>query len=371
MANSRCPRILCITPLPPPVHGSAVISEQIRKSKVINEEFECDFINISASKSMHEIQSFTVSKIIRVLSIYINLLYKLLTRRYDLCYCAIACFGVPFIKDTPVVLLCKLFGRPVLIHQHNKGMSKYCTRKVYRLIYRWVYENTKVALLSWRLYDDVKFVVQKDQVVILPNGLPAIDMQQYSNESDICHFFFLSNLIITKGCNDLLAACEILIQRGVLFKCDFVGGDSPEQSAEQFEKLIKDKRLSEYVCYKGKLYGDAKEQMFRDADVFVFPTYYPQECFPLVLLEAMQFELACITTAEGAIPDIITDRVNGIICESRNVEQIANAMQWMVEHPKERKQMGQIGKDIFDKSYSLSVFERNFCGIIKKVVSTN
>lgn len=41
------------------------------------------------------------------------------------------------------------------------------------------------------------------------------------------------------------------------------------------------------------------------------------ECFPLVILEAMEYKLPVISTNEGGIPDIVKDGENGLICENR------------------------------------------------------
>ena len=41
--------------LPPPVHGSAMVSQYIKESKLINEEFDMDFVNLSTSRKMEEI----------------------------------------------------------------------------------------------------------------------------------------------------------------------------------------------------------------------------------------------------------------------------------------------------------------------------
>ena len=49
------PRILFIATFPPPIHGSAVVSEQIRNSKVINEAFNGDYVNLGTSRKMDEI----------------------------------------------------------------------------------------------------------------------------------------------------------------------------------------------------------------------------------------------------------------------------------------------------------------------------
>ena len=167
-------KILFIAPLPPPVHGSAMVSQYIKDSKLVQEQYDCDFVNLSTSRRMDEIGKGGIKKLLRFIGSYLSLLWKLLTRRYDLCYLAITCHGVGFLKDAPFVLLCKLFGRKVLIHQHNKGMSGCVERWPYRWLLPLVYRNTRVMLLSWYLYPDIERVVKREQVVICPNGVPPL-----------------------------------------------------------------------------------------------------------------------------------------------------------------------------------------------------
>ena len=48
-------KILFVCPLPPPVHGSSMVSQSIKESSVLNDEFEMDFVNLSTSRTMEEI----------------------------------------------------------------------------------------------------------------------------------------------------------------------------------------------------------------------------------------------------------------------------------------------------------------------------
>ena len=81
-------RILFITPLPPPVHGSSMMSMYIKNSKLINDNAKCDYINLSTSRSMDEIQKFSLKKIFRFLYSYLKTLFYLVTRKYNTCYLA-------------------------------------------------------------------------------------------------------------------------------------------------------------------------------------------------------------------------------------------------------------------------------------------
>lgn len=168
-------KILFIMHLPPPVHGMSMVCEQIRNNKDINSEFECRYINLSASRSAKEVSQYGLLQIVRKLwrfsGALLHTFWKLLTFRPVCCYLSITCHGIPFLKDAPFVLLCKLFRCRIILHQHNKGMKNYATKPIYRLLLSLVYRNATVVLLSWRLYDDISAIVQREQVRICPNGI--------------------------------------------------------------------------------------------------------------------------------------------------------------------------------------------------------
>lgn len=64
------PQVLFITPLPPPVHGSAMMSQYIKDSHTINQEFDCDFVNLSTSRKMDEIGKVSLCKLWRFVAAY-------------------------------------------------------------------------------------------------------------------------------------------------------------------------------------------------------------------------------------------------------------------------------------------------------------
>lgn len=381
MKNKDKPTILFIAPLPPPVHGSAVVSQQIKDSKIINEAFICDWVNLSTSRNMEEIQHFKVAKLWRVLSSLVNTLCLLMTRRYDLCYIALTCHGKPFLKDMPFALLCKLFDKKLVIHQHNKGMSKDVDRWPYRWLFPMVYRNTKVILLSWRLYPDIEKVVRKEDVIICPNGINIIDSGIEDNSSELYVYndkkdvnktprlLFLSNMIESKGVIVLLDALKILMERGYSFQCDFVGGETKEIDAKRFAEEVNNRGLNRVAFYKGKKYGKEKWSVFKQSDIFVFPTYYENEAFPLVILEAMAHRLPVVTTNEGGIPDIVVHGKNGFISERNNPESLADCIAILLNDKNLRREMGDEGYRILKERYTEEQFEERMLEILNEICS--
>ena len=362
------PRILFITPLPPPVHGSAMVSQYIKDCKELQDEFQCDFVNLSTSRNIDEIGKKSLMKYIRFVGAYFITIWKLLTHRYALCYLAITCHGLGFLKDAPFVLLCKLFRRKVVIHQHNKGMSKCVDKQPYKWLLPLVYRNTKVILLSWYLYPDIEKVVKKEQVLICPNGIPDLfdGEPHFERNNEAPHLLFLSNLIPSKGVYVLLDACKILKDKGYKFVCDFVGGESKEITKEFFEKAVDERGLNEIVYYKGPKYGDEKNDFFANSDIFVQPTF--EDCFPLTLLEAMQYKLPIVSTDEGAVPDMVKNEVNGFVCKRKDACSTAGAIEKLLKDSGLRTQMGNNEHKLFKENFTLSVFNKNITRILKEIV---
>lgn len=363
MNNSK-KRILFIVPLPPPVHGSTVMAQSIKESKLINDTYACDYVNLTTSRSTAEIGRFNVMKIVRITGAYIKTLVKLMTKHYDLCYAAISFHG-GLLKDAPFVLLSKLFGKKVIIHLHGKGASNDAENGFYRWLLRKTLNDTKVIMLSWHLYPDVSQFVKKEDVTIIPNGIPEpkeAPMKSYVNE--IPNLLFLSNLIESKGVIVLLDALKLLVDKGLKFRCNFVGGESTDIDSERFTEEVRKRDLSDVAFYLGKKFGEEKEACFNQSDVFVFPTFYSNECFPLVLLEAMAHKLPCVTTNEGGIADIVIDGVNGLISEKQNASSLASCIEKLLNDDGIRKEMGEEGYRMMHEKFTEEVFHRNMCSTL-------
>lgn len=356
------PRILFIVPLPPPVHGSAMVSQAIQDSALIREGFRCDFVNLSTSRRMDEIGKRSLRKMFRFAGTYVKVLYKLLTERYDACYLAITCHGIGFLKDAPFVILCKLFRRRVILHQHNKGLKEDVCRWPYRWLMPRVYRCTEVILLSERLYTDVASVVCREQVHVCPNGVSMPLPMVISREHAVPRLLFLSNLIESKGVYVLLDACRCLKERGYTFVCDMVGGETQSISRLRLEEEVRKRGLGSHVFYHGPQYGADKERFLLEADIFVQPTY--EDCFPLTIVEAMRYGLPVVSTDEGAIPDMVVDGENGFICPRREVSALVHALEKLLNSPEQRKQMGEHGCFRYKELFTQEAFERTFRGIL-------
>ena len=344
-----------------------MVGEYIKNSNSINTSFNSQYINLSTSKTVDEIGKNPLLKISRYIKILLKVFTSLVKHNPKIVYLAITAKGIGFYKDFPIAFLAKLFGKKLVLHFHNKGVILKQNNLFDNFLYRIVFKNTKVILLSKLLYDDVKKYVNEEDAYYCPNGIPVVEYENSNtNANQTPELLFLSNLIESKGVFVLLDALKILKSKEINFHCNFVGGEG-DISSQQLKQKISKLNLQDFVTYHGKQFGDDKYRLFNLSDVFILPTFYENECFPLALLEAMQFSLPLISTYEGAIAEIIDNNETGYLVEKQDSVDLANKIQQLLENSTLMKNMGRKGKEKFEREYTLPHFEQNMTEILTKI----
>ena len=361
--------ILFLLHLPPPVHGSSIIGKTIYDSEFINTKFKCSYINLLASKDVASTGKLSFFKLMGFVKTFFILLHKLKNVKPLLCYYAITATGAAFFKDVLLIFILKLFKVKLVYHMHNKGVRNYKDNFFYRICYKYVFYKSEVILLSSILYSDIDMFVPKNRIHICPNGISEIIKIENTNENSNRNQFsilFLSNLIETKGVYILIEACYLLKNKGYEFNCIFIGGEG-DINKELFEKKTSELDLNEIVKYEGKKYGLDKVQYFKNASVFVFPTYYQNETFGLVNLEAMQYSLPIISTYEGGIPDIVEDGITGFLVPQRNVQQLADKIEILINNRHLATEMGKAGRKKYENKFTIDIFENRLVSILENI----
>lgn len=362
-------KILFVLHLPPPVHGAATVGLQIKNSKVVNETFDCKYINLGTSVTIEEIGKRRFVKLLRYLAILWKVLKAVLVHQPDLCYLSMTSKCTPFYKDASLAMLVKLLGVKVVYHFHNKGVSVNQDRFIDDLLYRIVFKGSEVILLSPNLYPDVQKYVDSKQVYYCPNGIMDVGRSlKLYEDNKVVQLFFLSNLMESKGVYLLLEACRQLKQRKLVFQCTFVGGIG-DINREQFESMLMKMNLTDTVRYVGEKFGKEKAEIFSSTDIFVHPTL--NDCFPLVLLEAMQYSLPVVSTFEGGIPDIVDDGVTGFLVPKNDTEKLVERLELLIENPDMRWRMGTAAREKFEREFISDRFEKQMTHILQHIPHGN
>lgn len=123
------------------------------------------------------------------------------------------------------------------------------------------------------------------------------------------------------------------------------------------------------VNYWGRRYGSEKDVFWKDADLFVFPTFYVNETFGLVNLEAMEYSLPVISTNEGGIPDVVINGQTGYTVEKNDPAALADSIERLFINPELGIQMGKAGRKLFGEKFTEEVFEKRMKECLESAIT--
>lgn len=316
--------------------------------------YQIDVVNISTADSLIGLGKPTAGKLLRLLRLASRMFFTLLRHRFDVVYITLSPTGSAFFKDGLLLTLAKLFVSRRIIHLHGKGIQAELSRSALRrLVYRRVFSGCEVVHLSQGLLGDIGGLPCAAKHVV-PNGVPAHrSTTPAQKEYD---FIYLSNLMETKGIFVFLEALGQLKAWGVSFQAAVVGAAAGNEVAGKVASLVATHGLQDYVALLGPRYGAEKYAALAASRVFVLPTFYSNECFPLSILEAMSVGLPVVSTKEGAIAEIVEHGKCGLIVESRSPPALATALKQLLQDRGQVTDMAREAKDKFVQTYSLDSF---------------
>ena len=166
--------------------------------------------------------------------------------------------------------------------------------------------------------------------------------------------FSVGRLIEFKGFLDLLAACRLLVERGVRFSCE-IAGDGPlrgvlEQQAATFSQP------DATVKIVGLLSQDQVRSRLEESDVFVLASRVDAkgacDVLPTVILEAMALAKPVVSTRLAAIPEMVDDARTGLLVPPGAPGLLADVLAELAKLPEEWRRMGRAGYDRVSTDFS-------------------
>ena len=357
--------LLFLLKLPPPKTGATFMNQIINENEAINKLYCIEKIDISYASSINNLGRFQLKKIYIYIKVIFKLFKYLITKNIHIIYFQPSINGVSYFRDVILILIGKLFGKKFILHLHGKGISNYSKKS---LLHRWLYnigfKNQYLIVLSENQIADVSFLNPK-KIFVVNNGIPSLQSNSTSlpvktKDPTRLRFLYLSNLLKSKGVLDLLDTALELKKNTLDFCIDIVGSEGDINENELLKK-INALQLNDHVYYHGPKYDHDKIYFLKQADAFVFPTQ--NEAFGIVLLEAMQFELAIIATDEGAIPEIIENGKSGYIYPKKVKHELFNYMSHLIKHPNLCINLGKRGKEIYFEKFTINILEKNMISV--------
>lgn len=156
----------------------------------------------------------------------------------------------------------------------------------------------------------------------------------------------VGRLVPQKGQKYLIELAQILRKRDINFKMIIAGTGPLEQ---ELKIQINKSNLSKHIKLIG-FQSDVKS-VLSGIDIFVFPSLW--EGFGNAMVEAMAERIVPVAFNLTSNPEIINDGENGFLVEYPNLELFADKIQFLIENPEKRKQMGATARESVINKFAL------------------
>ncbi|MBK1660483.1 glycosyltransferase family 4 protein [Paracraurococcus ruber] len=163
-----------------------------------------------------------------------------------------------------------------------------------------------------------------------------------------------------KGSLDMMHALKILQDQGVPFAAT-VSGIGPDHDSTQAlaAELGVPVRFSGYADYA------AAPPLYREADVFVSPTY--AEGFSNTILEAMASGLPSVACYAVGVVDCLRNEENGLLVQPGDIPALAQALRRIIEDASLRRRLAAAALEECRRTYSWDAVGRQIMDVYARV----
>jgi glycosyltransferase involved in cell wall biosynthesis len=349
-------RILVVGQTPPPYGGQTVMIQLLLDGAYQN--IELVHVRMNFSKELNSNGRIKLDKIwelFRVVAAIYRAKFRL--RPEVLYYPPSGPNYVPVIRDIFILCATRWLFNKTVFHFHAGGISEFYLRMnpALRYLFRLALYNPDLVIRTASLSaQDGKGLFCKQEIVVA-NGIP--DSARMSiDRTTVCgepiRILLVALLREDKGVLIAISAVQQLLMAGINIELTCMGEwDSPDLQT-QAESLIAPRFRSKF-SFPGVQTGFDKWEYYRNADIFVFPSYFHSETFGIVLLEAMCFSLPVVATRWRGIPEVVEEGRCAILCEPRDVAGCRDALDLLINDPVLRDRMGRSARERFLRYYTI------------------
>ena len=152
-----------------------------------------------------------------------------------------------------------------------------------------------------------------------------------------------------KGIYEFVSAARLLQKRGVKARFCLAGElDTNNPTSINVENLnvLKNDKTIEILGYQKNI-----PSLYSKSHIICLPSY--REGLPKSLLEAAAASRAIVTTNVPGCREAIIPGKTGLLVPVKDEKKLADALQWLIEHPIERIAMGKAGRKFAEKEFPI------------------
>lgn len=162
-------------------------------------------------------------------------------------------------------------------------------------------------------------------------------------------FLVIGRLLYMKGIHIAVEALRLLRARGFAAELTLCGSPDPDNPSSIPENILTEWKQRSGLTFAGQV-ADVKPYIAA-CHVLILPSL-GGEGLPRALSEAAASARALIATDIPGSTEIVIDRRTGLVVPPNDAAALADAMQWMMEHPADRRAFAGAGRAMMEREFS-------------------
>lgn len=265
------------------------------------------------------------------------------------------------------------------VHAHFGGLATrtaWWLRKLFGFTYSYtghandIFCDTDYPVSNADLARDAKFIVTetdyarrwmeerhrcaKGKTFRVFNGIDPEGFFPREAEEEVPRIVSVGRYVEKKGFDVLIEACRLLLMKGVMFRCEIIGGGPLHETlAAQIAKH----ELEHCVKLVGPRSQTEVRKALAGAQLFVLACQPDKDGgsdnLPTVIAEAMFTGVPCISTNLAGVPEMITPEETGLLVAPRDPKALASAMAKILRDPFLRAKLGVNGRDFARQHFTI------------------
>ncbi len=173
-------------------------------------------------------------------------------------------------------------------------------------------------------------------------------------KDDKVRLLTVARLIEKKGVQYAVQAVADVLKRYSNIEYNIVG-DGPAKNT--LEGLIEELNVGNNVKLLGWRHQEEIIELMKHTDVFIAPSVVggdgDEEGIPIVLMEALAQGMPVLSTQHSGIPELVQDGESGFLVPERNVEALADKLEFLIKHPEIWSEMGRKGRKHVERYFDI------------------
>ena len=219
---------------------------------------------------------------------------------------------------------------------------------------RYAYKKANLIACGEMVKKNLENVFGLEDVTVIHNAVKSfkenIIIDEELQRSRLAGKYIIGNigrLSKQKGMEYYINAISMIIDKHPETQFYIIGSGEEE---EKLKEMSKDLPV-EFLGYRTDV-----QNIMSQLDLVVLSSLW--EGLPLTPIEAFSVGKTLVATGVDGTLEIVKDKVNGLLVEARNANQLAEKINWMIEHPIEKSK--EKARETFENGFSFAILSQAY-----------